>query len=202
MLCPPDPDVLHGPLDRAAVMAGRLAAGSATYAHHGEPSPTLDALIHGFMARVTEPGAAPFGLCAAAAIRALEHVAPDMPSPAPAPRPTPGKPAPDIQETEHTPMLEAVVRPAAERVTPAMPGQAVPPGMARSLTEIEVAGGSSPADARARMNETAAIRQAAEEATPLPFDPISAADMRGHLDVLTAELRALVSRAAPGMAAD
>jgi len=28
------------------------------------------------------------------------------------------------------------------------------------------------------------------------------ADMRGHLDVLTAELRALVSRAAPGMAAD
>ena len=99
-------------------------------------------------------------------------------------------------------MLEAVARPAAERVTPAMPQQAVQPGLARSLTEIEIAGGSSPADARARMNETAAIRQEAEEATPIPFDPISAADMRGHLDVLTAELRALVSRAAPGMAAD
>jgi hypothetical protein len=52
------------------------------------------------------------------------------------------------------------------------------------------------------MNETAAIRQEAEQATPFPFDPISAADMRGHLDVLTAELRALVSRAAPGVAAD
>jgi cytochrome c556 len=109
---------------------------------------------------------------------------------------------PDVQETEHTPMLEAVGSPAAERVTPAMPRQAVQSGMARSLTEIEVAGGSSPADARARMNETAAIRQEAEQATPFPFDPISAADMRGHLDVLTAELRTLASRAAPGVAAD
>jgi len=202
MLCPPDPDMLHGSLDRAAIIAGHLAGGSAMYKHHTTPSPTLDALVHGFMARVTEPGAAPSGLCAAAAIRALEHVAPDLQSAAPAPRPTPGKPTPDIHETEHSLMLEAVARPAAERVTPAMPQQAVQPGLARSLTEIEIAGGSSPADARARMNETAAIRQEAEEATPIPFDPISAADMRGHLDVLTAELRALVSRAAPGMAAD
>ena len=113
-------------------------------------------------------------------------MAPDLQNAAPAPRPTPGKPTPDIQETEHSLMLEAVGRPAAERVTPAMPGQAVQPGMARSLTEIEIAGGSSPADARARMNETASIRQQAEEATPFPFDPISVADIAGRAVIYSA----------------
>ena len=78
----------------------------------------------------------------------------------------------------------------------------MPPDLARNVTEIEVAGGSSPADARARMNETAAIREQAEEEPQPILPPITPAEFQGYLDAMIAALDEISGRAPPSMAAE
>ena len=201
MLRPPPPGEVRDLADRAVSIGKHLAAGRATFKLHPEPSPTLDALIHQFMARATSPEAGSLHACAQGAILALHHVTRDDVPARPALRHAPGKPNPDVMETEYSQVLEGSGRPASDDPPAAVPARTVAPEPARVLTEIEGSAGASPAEARARMNEMAAIRDAAAEDVPPPLGLISPVELRGHLDALIAELDSVISRPSQTMQA-
>ena len=97
--------------------------------------------------------------------------------------------------------LAAILTALETRDAPSVPSRPVPPDLARNVTEIEVAGGSSPADARARMNETAAIREQAEEEPQPILPPITPAEFQRYLDAMIDALDEISGRAEPAMAA-
>ena len=193
LLRPPAPGEVRRDADRAATIADHLAAGRATLAMHPDPSPTLDALIHGFMARATDSAGSSVAACALDAIRGLADVtADDVPRPARAVRAD--------GETEYTPMLEAsAAKVAIATPPPAVPAALAAPETARSLAAVEQEGGATPADAQNLMNQTVAIREAAEEEDAPVLAPISRAELCGHLDALIAQLEAISARPAPSL---
>ena len=202
-LRPPAPGELRRHRDRAATTAHHLASGRATHRITTEPSPTLDALIHQFAARASEPDAPPLDLCAREAIHALRDVDADANPAPPVPRNAPGKPHPDVAETEHSAAIEAVARPPDRTdPPPAVPTRSVPADTAQTLTEIEVGGGNSPSDARARMNETlAACEQAEVEVETAVAHRDRADSLRENLNALIATLETVGVRAEPQMQA-
>jgi hypothetical protein len=139
--------------------------------------------------------------CADAAIRALRDVEPDvMPAP-PAMRAAKGKPNPDVTETEHSAILEASFQPSAEEPPPSVPRQPPKPDAARSLAAIEAEAGASPADARARMNQTVAIREEAEEEELPALPPIAPGEFRALLETLITDVDAITPRSSPHLQA-
>jgi len=162
MLRPPEVGQLKAAGERTKTTLRHLLAGRAAKRQNLAPAPTLDSLVAGFAHRAAERPGQDFGTTARAAILALKDIVPaasEVVTPAAGPADGP------VVETEHTPMARSVSAPADDFPTPDAPRSPPPPELSRGVAEAAELMGSSPAEAQAEANSTAALREMALDST-------------------------------------
>ncbi len=204
-LRPPEPGEVRRDSERVARIAGHLAAGRAARTLDTPPSPTLDAMLLSLKEGMAQLEPVPVSDMVRAAILLLKDVDADAPASVPAPTAGPSSPDQVVEDTPYTPMLESVAKPAGT-VQPVseVPNGVPPPNFVREVAAIEVAMGSSPAEARIKADQTAATLEAGRVDAALPGLPaLSPAEFLQEVEALTALVEAIACRSVPkALAAD
>lgn len=184
-LRPPAPGEVARGQERVSRIARHLAAGRAARALAADPSPTLDALLHQLARGLGVPQPRPLVEVIDAALLSLRDVQADAPPQAPAAGEAAR--AGQQEDTPYAPMLEAVAKPAASsEPLPEVPQEAANPGFARSVAAIEVAMGSSPAEARVGADRAAVVREVGLREGALPtLAQLTPAELRAQVESLT-----------------
>lgn len=202
-LRPPEPGEVRRDGERVARIAGHLAAGQAARALEAEPSPTLDALLLSLREGMAGPEPMPVSDLVRAAILSLGNVDVDAQASLPAPAAGPGSPDGGGEDTPYIPMLEGVAKSAGTtQPVPEIPNAAAPPVFTREIAAIEVAMGSSPAEARVKADQTAATLEAGLVEAALPGLPaLSPAGFLQEVETLIALVEDIARRPAPDVLA-
>ena len=202
-LRPPEQGEVRRDGERVARIAGHLAAGRAARTLDAPPSPTLDAMLLYLKEGMAQLEPVPVSDLVRAAILLLMDVDADAPASVPAPTAGPTSPDQGVEDTPYAPMLESVAKPASSaRAVPEVPSEPPPLDFTRQLAAIEVAMGSSPAEARIKTDQAAAAREASLQGGELPTPPaLSPSEFIRAVEALTAIVGAVVHRPAPGFLA-
>ena len=202
-LRPPEPGEVRREGERVARIAGHLAAGRAARMLDAEPSPTLHAMLLSLKEGMAGPEPAPISGLVQAAILSLRDVDADAAAPLPTPVAMPGSQDQGEEETPFNPMLEGVAKPASSgQPVPEVPKEAPRPEFTREVAAIEVAMGSTPAEARIKADQTAAMREAGLQEGALPVLPVlSPSEFLQQVEALTALVEEIARRLAPGLLA-
>ena len=201
MLRPPEIGEIKKIRQRAEKTAGLLIKGRAAMQLQVAPSPTLEAMIHQFARRAGAKDAPSLDECAQQAILDLADVTPDAP-PAAFPKAAGGGATGDVAENEHSAPMDHVAAPDGKPPPRRAPRRQPSPAIVEGLKQVSVASGASPAQARA---ETDAVMGMTEEALEpsgvTQLAPISATQLRGHMDALSTAFEAIPARATAQMRA-
>ena len=100
-------------------------------------------------------------------------------------------------------MLEGVSKPAnSAQPVPEVPNEPPSPDFTRGIAAIEVAMGSSPAEARIKTDQSAAMREASLLEGELPVLPaLAPSEFLRQVEALTALVEHIARRPAPGVMA-
>lgn len=134
---------------------------------------------------------------------ALKDVDADGAVTAPVPGAAPGSSGQSEEETHYAPVLESVAKPASSaQPVPEVPHEPPPPDLTRGIAAIEVAMGSSPAEARIKTDQTAGMREASLLEGKLPMLPaLSPSELLREVEALTVLVEDIARRPAPGVLA-
>ena len=126
-----------------------------------------------------------------------------MPAPAPVATAAAEMADQNAEDTPYTVMLEGVGRPVSfGQPAPEIPKRTVPPEFTQVVAAIEMAMGSSPAEARISTDRTAAIREAGLREGELPrLPPLSSSELRARVEALTMLVEDVTRRPIPGLLA-
>ena len=200
VLQPPPAGEIEERQRRIERTAGLLASGKAAVPLQTPPSPTLDALIHRLGQRVSELGDVAFEQRVQMAVLDLLHVDQDTePTRSHAPS---ARPDAQVFNTEHSAPMEHVS--VLDGGSPVSITAAAAHDLARleGLTEIAIASGASPAEARAETDEALTVMEhPALIGGPHSLIPLSPEAFREHLSALTTLAEGVASRPAPILAA-
>ena len=202
-LRPPAPGEIRQSQERVAGIARHLAAGHAARALTPEPSPTLDAVLLHLARTLKAPEPLPLADLIGAAILSLGDVQVDVPAPASVATAAAEVVDQNAEDTPYTVMLEGVGRPASSgQPAPEIPKETASPEFTQAVAAIEVAMGSSPAEARISTDRTAAIREAGLQEGELPrLRPLPPSELRARVEALTVLVEEVTKRPAPGLLA-
>ena len=201
-LRPPAPGEIRHSQERVVRIARHLAAGHAARALSPAGSPTLNAVLLHIAQGLKAPEPPPLAELVGAAILSLKDVQADAPVPVSAAA-AGDEPDQDAEDTPYTPMLEGVTKPlGSDQPAPEVPKESAAPEFAQAVAAIEMAMGSSPAEARISTDRTAAIREAGLRQGELPrLPPLSSAELRARVEALTVLVEGVARRPAPGLLA-
>ena len=202
-LRPPAPGEIRRDQERVARITRHLAAGHAARALSPEPSPTLDAMLLHLARALRAPEPLPLAALVGAAILSLGDVQVDVPAPAPVATAAAEMADQNAEDTPYTVMLEGVGRSASSgQPAPEIPKGTASPEFTQAVAAIEVAMGSSPAEARISTDRTAAIREAGLQDGELPrLPPLPPSELRARVEALTVLVEEVTKRPAPGLLA-
>ena len=201
MLRPPEIGEIKKTRQRAERAAGLLIKGRAAMQLQVAPSPTLEAMIHQFARRAGAKDASPLDECARQAILDLVDVTPDA-SPALSPKAGVGGATGDVVESEHSAPMDHVGASDGKPPPRRSPRKRPSPAIVEGLNKISIASGASPAEARAETDAVLGITEEARETSgAIRLAAISPAQLRGHIDALSAMFEAVPARAMPQMRA-